>query len=71
MNRVIRPLRDFLHRESASGILILIASFLGLLIANSPFSDTYLDTLAFDFKISLGAIYLELTILKSINYVLM
>ena len=71
MNRVIRPLRDFLHRESASGILILIASFLGLLIANSPLSDTYFDTLAFDFKISLGAIYLELTILKSINYVLM
>jgi NhaA family Na+:H+ antiporter len=71
MNRVIRPLRDFLHRESASGILILIASLFGLLIANSPFSDTYLDTLAFDFKISLGAIYLKLTILKSINYVLM
>lgn len=71
MNRVIRPLRDFLHRESASGILILIASLFGLLIANSPFSDTYFDALAFDFKISLGAIYLELTILKSINYVLM
>jgi len=71
MNRVIRPLRDFLHRESASGILILIASFLGLLIANSPLSDTYFDTLAFDFEISLGAIYLNLTILKSINYVLM
>jgi len=71
MNRVIRPLRDFLHRESASGILILIASFLGLLIANSPFSDTYFDSLAFDFEISLGAIYLKLTILKSINYVLM
>ena len=71
MNRVIRPLRDFLHRESASGILILIASFLGLLIANSPFSDSYFDALAFDFEISLGAIYLNLTILKSINYVLM
>jgi NhaA family Na+:H+ antiporter len=71
MNRVIRPLRDFLHRESASGILILIASFLGLLIANSPLSDSYFDTLAFDFEISLGAIYLNLTIQKSINYVLM
>ena len=71
MNRVIRPLRDFLHRESASGVFILIASFLGLLIANSPLSDTYFDTLAFDFEISLGAIYLNLTTLKSINYVLM
>lgn len=71
MNRVIRPLRDFLHRESASGALILIASFLGLLIANSPLSDIYFDTLALDFEISLGAIYLNLTTLKSINYVLM
>jgi NhaA family Na+:H+ antiporter len=71
MNRAIRPLRDFLHRESASGVLILIASFLGLLIANSPLSDIYFDTLAFDFEISLGAIYLNLTTLKSINYVLM
>ena len=71
MNRVIRPLRDFLHRESASGVLILIASFLGLLIANSPLSDIYFDTLAFDFEISLGAINLNLTTLKSINYVLM
>ena len=71
MNRVIRPLRDFLHRESASGVFILIASCLGLLIANSPLSDIYFDTLAFDFEISLGAIYLNLTILKSINYVLM
>ena len=71
MNRVIRPLRDFLHRESASGVFILIASFLGLLIANSPLSDIYFDTLSFDFEISLGAIYLNLTTLKSINYVLM
>ena len=71
MNRAIRPLREFLHRESASGVLILIASFLGLLIANSPLSDIYFDTLAFDFEISLGAIYLNLTTLKSINYVLM
>jgi NhaA family Na+:H+ antiporter len=71
VNRVIRPLRDFLHRESASGVFILIASFLGLLIANSPLSDTYFDTLAFDFEISLGAIYLNLTTLKSINYGLM
>jgi len=71
MNRVIRPLKDFLNRESASGILILIASLLGLLVANSPLSDGYFQTLAFDFEISLGAIYLNLTILKSINYVLM
>ena len=71
MNPVIRPLRDFLKRESSSGILILIAALLGLIIANSPFSDYYFDTLAWDFELSLSGIALELSLLKVVNYVLM
>lgn len=71
MNPVIRPLRDFLHRESSSGILILVAALLGLMFANSPLSDYYFDTLAWDFELSLSAIALELSLLKVINYVLM
>ena len=71
MNRVITPLRDFLHRESASGILILIASFLGLSLANSPLGDSYQSFLAIDFKVGIEEIYVNLTVLKSINYVLM
>ncbi|MEY3345886.1 MAG: hypothetical protein RLZZ581_680 [Actinomycetota bacterium] len=71
MSRVITPLRDFLHRESASGILILIASFLGLSIANSPLGDSYQSFLAIDFKVGIEEIYVNLTVLKSINYVLM
>jgi len=49
MPRVIAPLRDFLHRESSSGILILMASALGLLVANSPLADQYNSLLGFDF----------------------
>ena len=71
MNPVIRPLRDFLKRESSSGILILLAALLGLMIANSPFSDYYFNTLAWDFELSLSAIALELSLLKVVNYVLM
>jgi len=71
MNRVIRPLRDFLHRESASGILILLASLLGLIVANSPLSENYFTVLEWDFDISIGVSLLNLTILKTINYVLM
>ena len=71
MNRVIRPLRDFLHRESASGILILLASLLGLIVANSPLSENYFTILEWDFNISFGVSLLNLTILKTINYVLM
>jgi Na+:H+ antiporter, NhaA family len=71
MRRRIAPLRDFLNRESTSGVLILVASALGLITANSPLSDNYFSTL--DFKLSLGADWylIELSILKVINYLLM
>ncbi len=71
MNRIIAPLRDFLHRESASGVLLVLAAMAGLAIANSPLSSTYFSTL--DRKIALGegAFVIELTTLKVINYVLM
>lgn len=71
MRRRIAPLRDFLNRESTSGLLILMASALGLITANSPLSDNYFSTL--DYKLSLGADWylIELSILKVINYLLM
>ena len=68
---MIRPLRDFLHRESASGILILLASLFGLIVANSPLSENYFAILEWDFNISIGVSLLNLSILKTINYVLM
>jgi NhaA family Na+:H+ antiporter len=71
MRRSIAPLRDFLHRESSSGALLICASFLGLVVANSPLSDLYFSTLAASFEFGSGAFYLKLTTLKVINYVLM
>ena len=71
MNRIIAPLRDFLHRESSSGALILIAAALGLGIANSPLRDSYNAVLDFDFELGLEGLMIELTALKTINYILM
>ena len=71
MRRLIAPLNDFLHRESTGGLLILAASALGLITANSPLSENYFSTL--DFKLSIGADWylIDLSILKVINYLLM
>lgn len=71
MNRRISPLRDFLYRESTSGLLIVVASILGLLVANSPFSDNYFSTL--DIHLSVGSSWylLDLSVLKVINYLFM
>ncbi len=64
-------MRDFLHRESSGGILILIASALGLIIANSPISETYFSFLEMQFSLGNDSIYLKLTMLKVINYIFM
>jgi NhaA family Na+:H+ antiporter len=71
MNSRISPLRDFLRRESSGGVLILLASALGLLTANSPLSKSYFDAL--DTRISLGNDWylIDLSVLKIINYLLM
>jgi NhaA family Na+:H+ antiporter len=71
MTRRISPLRDFLHRESTGGLLILVASALGLITANSPLSDKYFSAL--DFRMSIGSDWylIDLTVLKVINYLFM
>jgi len=71
MARKISPLREFLHKESSSGALLILAAVLGLIIANSPISDHYFDFLALAFTVDSGAFYLDLTVLKIINYGLM
>ena len=71
MKSRISPLLDFLRRESTGGLLILVASGLGLISANSPFANSYFSIL--DTRISFGADWylLDLSILKVINYLLM
>ena len=71
MRKRLLPLNDFLHRESAGGILLLIAATFGLAVANSPISDTYFKILEQGFEVGGGLFYLKLTVLKVINYILM
>ena len=74
--KTIRPLQDFLRRETASGFLLLAAAALGLAIANSPLGDVYfklLDTYLIDVSFDLWGteLLLKLTVLKFINYLMM
>ena len=71
MAREISPLREFLQKESSSGALLIVAAALGLIIANSPISGHYFDFLALGFTVESGIFFLQLTVLKIINYGLM
>ena len=71
MSKRVAPLRDFLRRESTSGIILLAAAALGLIAANSPASDSYFVFLDLTFEINAGILLLKLTTLKVINYIMM
>jgi NhaA family Na+:H+ antiporter len=71
MSKKVAPLRDFLRRESSSGVILLTAATLGLVTANSPASSAYFDFLDLGFEINAGILVLKLTTLKVINYILM
>jgi NhaA family Na+:H+ antiporter len=41
LDRVVAPLRDFLHAETSGGIVLLAAAVIALVWANSPLSGSY------------------------------
>ena len=71
MTTRISPLRDFLGRESTSGVIVLVAAGLGLITANSPLSERYFSVLDFDISLGSGWFLLDFSILKIINYLFM
>ena len=71
MTTRISPLRDFLGRESTSGVIVLVAAGLGLITANSPLSERYFSVLDFGISLGSGWFLLDFSILKIINYLFM
>ena len=71
MKRRIYPLRDFLQNESSSGIVLVIAALLGMVIANTSLADEYFSILDYSFEINFPGIFISLTVLKLINYAFM
>jgi NhaA family Na+:H+ antiporter len=58
--RLISPLRDFLHTESAGAVLLAAAALAALVWANSPWSDSYERLWTTDLSLSWGSHSLSL-----------
>lgn len=63
--RVGRPVRDFLAIEAASGVLLISATIIALVWANSPWSESYFDLLHTHITIQFGDV---LTLDESIEH---
>ncbi len=67
-NRVIKPFYGFIKEEKSGGIILAISVIIALLVANSPWSETYFHF--FEHKIGLsfnGALYMNYDIHHWIN----
>ena len=69
--RFARPVARFLSIEASSGILLLIATAVALLWANSPWKSSYASFLSAEVLIDAGPIHIALTVQEFVNDALM
>ncbi|GAB5450835.1 MAG: Na+/H+ antiporter NhaA [Halioglobus sp.] len=70
-DRILSPLEEFIHRQTTSGILLMICAVVALVIANSPLSESYSHFLHTKIGIGFGDYKFSLTIHHWINELLM
>ena len=68
---ITAPFKWFFKLEAASGLILLIAAIIALILSNTGISDYYFDTLNFHILIGTKNFGLDLSILHWINDVLM
>lgn len=69
--RFSAPAREFIHREGASGRLLLAAAIVALLWANSPWADAYARLWAHHVSVDLGFLHVEEDLRHWVNDALM
>jgi len=66
-DRVFTPLEEFIHRQTTSGILLMLCAVAALYIANSPWSDAYHHLLELPFTIGVEGFQLSKSLHHWIN----
>jgi Na+:H+ antiporter, NhaA family len=71
INKISKPFKWFFQLEAASGLVLLIAAIIALIISNSNLSDIYFDTLNKYIFVGINEFGLKLSIHHWINDLLM
>lgn len=66
-NKIVTPIEDFIHKQTTSGILLMICAVIALLIANSKLAETYHHFFIQHFTIGLESLYLSKSLHHWIN----
>ena len=71
IQNITKPFRDFFKLEASSGIMLLLAAILALVISNGSYSDEYFSILKKYITLGTESFGLKLSVLHWINDVLM
>ncbi|GAA5317281.1 MAG: Na+/H+ antiporter NhaA [Candidatus Pelagadaptatus aseana] len=66
-DKVISPLEEFIHRQTTSGVLLILCALIALLIANSKFAEPYHHFFKLYFTVGLENFQLSKTVHHWIN----
>ncbi|MFP6807504.1 MAG: Na+/H+ antiporter NhaA [Pseudomonadales bacterium] len=64
---VLSPLEEFIHRQTTSGVLLMLCAVVALVLANSPWNDAYHHFLGMTFTIGVDGFQLSKSIHHWIN----
>lgn len=70
-DRILTPLEEFIHRQTTSGVLLMICAVVALLIANGPLYEKYEHLLHTPIGVSVGSFAFSLSLHHWINEALM
>jgi len=65
--RFIGPIEEFIHRQTTSGLLLMSSAILALILANGPFSETYLHVLHTPISVGVANWAVEMSLHHWIN----
>ena len=71
IQHITKPFKEFFKLEASSGIVLLIAAILALIISNGSYSDDYFSILKKYITLGTESFGLKLSVLHWINDVLM
>ena len=67
IDRLLSPFQEFFHQEASSGILLIVATIIALVWANSPWAESYVLLWESKLTISIGSLGISKDLLHWIN----
>ncbi len=66
-DRILTPFEEFIHRQTTSGLLLMVMAIIALALANGPLSETYSNIIHTYISIGVGDWALKMTLQHWVN----